>query len=937
MQPDGLGFQAVWFLSVFVVVIPLHELGHAIAGILVGHKIKAIIIGAGPRLLSFTVAGAAVQINVLPLGGVTMGFPRPGAGWPRLRQWIFAAGGPAANLAVYFVLTRLLGAHHDGTARTFSFWSVAAMANWAVMVMNLVPFRTAEGALSDGYALLTIPFWGPRQMETLRAAAEGRALLDAMNRNDLDGASRIADELAARYPGNPLADMLIGTVLHHQNRHEEARVVWRRALANETEAARVPMHRNNLAFVDVVIGDSEGLREADLLSEAAIAARPEHPAIMGTRGAALVRLGRAAEALPLLVRSTAAAQTPHSRAYNGASLASALAMLGRVDEARAALETARRADPACSLLAQAEADLAAAVPSGAAPAAAGAVVRQGRVARVLAGWGGVARWQQIARGVAFAVMVLPLHAVSTEMLAVDLAAIAIFLSPEPVALTVFGACTVWGSVIHALHLDAAATSGASGWAATLLVVLGLAALALAAVRDRLGPRLPSKVPLVLSWLLGFTALPAVMPVVRRLFIGHGASVLHSLRASTIAPTVAETVSLLGLAVVLLAGQRRWVKALALIPVVLIVAAGAGTGRSLALRAALEKIPAGGPPVAWGAHQAATVLRSRQFSTHGYTAALSPGGRAFFTTEDEDDKDGRLRTMFRASDFDGHVVAVEGVQGIFLDDQRLAVLRNSHDAAQLFVVDVTVGVDSIRTRTLPDLAADDIQMQVEPGGRSILLVGSSRIDDDKQMAVRVPTEGDGAVEWLPVGRGVADRDERLRFFVAPENQGGTLVLRSPHPVEESSEDEFEDDPPVEKKDDGASDLPLWLLTPNAEVLIAGHAPRLHCLLPAITRSSLWCVARADRRFLFEIDPRGRRMTRLNGEISRGQLQLVGPSKLALLSNGELGVLDLETGRGVWLTLPDSDDHAFPTLVKGGLGTLARSYRGKHATITVYALP
>ena len=92
VSPGGAASQLFWFLIMFVVVIPVHELGHAVAGALVGHEIKSIVVGTGPRLLAFTVAGVAIQINALPVFGLTMGLPR-GTRWVRLRQWTFAAGG----------------------------------------------------------------------------------------------------------------------------------------------------------------------------------------------------------------------------------------------------------------------------------------------------------------------------------------------------------------------------------------------------------------------------------------------------------------------------------------------------------------------------------------------------------------------------------------------------------------------------------------------------------------------------------------------------------------------------------------------------------------------------------------------------------------------------------------------------------------------------
>src|SRR5262245_42510489 len=98
-----LASPLVHVLVLFVLIIPLHELGHAIAGAIVGYRVLNIAVGAGPLLAGFRVLDVNVQINLLPLGGATAAYAKRTFGWTRLRQWIFVAGGPAADVAVIFV------------------------------------------------------------------------------------------------------------------------------------------------------------------------------------------------------------------------------------------------------------------------------------------------------------------------------------------------------------------------------------------------------------------------------------------------------------------------------------------------------------------------------------------------------------------------------------------------------------------------------------------------------------------------------------------------------------------------------------------------------------------------------------------------------------------------------------------------------------------
>jgi hypothetical protein len=91
-------------------------------------------------------------------------------------------------------------------------------------------------------------------------------------------------------------------------------------------------------------------------------------------------------------------------------------------------------------------------------------------------------------------------------------------------------------------------------------------------------------------------------------------------------------------------------------------------------------------------------------------------------------------------------------------------------------------------------------------------------------------------------------------------------------------------------------------------------------------------------ILKIDPVAGNMVRLGEALpSHAQIARVGPSKLAVISGGDLGVIDLDTRRGAWLTLPATANRDWPQLVGGGVGTFVRSGRGKDATLTVYALP
>jgi hypothetical protein len=65
-------------------------------------------------------------------------------------------------------------------------------------------------------------------------------------------------------------------------------------------------------------------------------------------------------------------------------------------------------------------------------------------------------------------------------------------------------------------------------------------------------------------------------------------------------------------------------------------------------------------------------------------------------------------------------------------------------------------------------------------------------------------------------------------------------------------------------------------------------------------------------------------------------MLGPDRLAVLGQDDIGVIDLDARREFRLKLPETDDRDRPTLADGGLGTLAEE-PDDHATIVVYAEP
>ncbi len=99
---------------------------------------------------------------------------------------------------------------------------------------------------------------------------------------------------------------------------------------------------NNIAYVDVLLGGSELLAEADRYSQEALANLSWDPAVKGTRGAVLLELERVEEAIPLLRESMEQAVHVSGKAQNACWISMAETRRGRPAESRKYLDEARR-------------------------------------------------------------------------------------------------------------------------------------------------------------------------------------------------------------------------------------------------------------------------------------------------------------------------------------------------------------------------------------------------------------------------------------------------------------------------------------------------------------------------------------------------------------------------------------------------------------------
>jgi tetratricopeptide (TPR) repeat protein len=359
-----LGINLLFFQIFLTLTILPHELGHAWMARWLGMRVFKIYLGSGRTAFTFRLFGFDFELRPVPIGGVVRAAHRS-IECMALKQFAFVLAGPAVNFLLAAAIWLLLDSGQ--------LWSFRPMveglhpelmffyANLAVLLVNLWPHNVATefGPLpSDGKNLLLAPFLSREKRELQHAES---FLLEAAvyyQQGNSEGAQRWVEKGLALYPDNEMLLDLYGVVAIDLGEYDKARECFLGLLHRASKQPLMrPLTLNNIAYANAFLGGDDLLKEADAFSLEAMAAIGWMPAIMGTRGTVLAKMGRFEEALPLLNEAMSKEESPNHKAQSACLIAETECRRGNLDVAWTYLKEARRLDPKCSLLSRAEAAL----------------------------------------------------------------------------------------------------------------------------------------------------------------------------------------------------------------------------------------------------------------------------------------------------------------------------------------------------------------------------------------------------------------------------------------------------------------------------------------------------------------------------------------------------------------------------------------------------
>jgi tetratricopeptide (TPR) repeat protein len=362
-------FDPIWFLFFLPIIVVVHEAGHAVASLLLGHRIFEIRIGAGPAL-RLKVGSAHVLIGPLPVSGHVASGSTSASGF-RWKRLVIVVAGPSMNalmlgFGVPFLPSNLL--------RDF------AVVNAFVLINNLLPFsqRTPLGPqANDGLALVRTLLDPDSELEEQRAAIAAVEAQRLVVLGDRDDARATVHEALVIHPHSQILRNWLGHDLVVSGRFQEAREVFSK-LAQDDERREDPVlrqrhlassaiHLNNLAWADLMLADQALVVEANAASARAIELLPRVSAIWGTRALAQIATGHLAEGIALAQKAFKKERDRMNKASQACVVAIGHARDWRFAESERWHAIARSLDARCALLDRVTEELAARRPPASDP------------------------------------------------------------------------------------------------------------------------------------------------------------------------------------------------------------------------------------------------------------------------------------------------------------------------------------------------------------------------------------------------------------------------------------------------------------------------------------------------------------------------------------------------------------------------------------------
>ena len=147
------------------ILVPFHELGHILAGLMTKSKIFGVTIGLGRTLYSRDFWGVEWKLCVIPICGFTI-VGHKSRRFYRMRSFLTTLGGPLVNFLLIFAAMILL--FNVSSPMLLKVIKPFIVANILALLLGLWPRKVNFAGVktsSDGLTLLTVPFMSKLKIE----------------------------------------------------------------------------------------------------------------------------------------------------------------------------------------------------------------------------------------------------------------------------------------------------------------------------------------------------------------------------------------------------------------------------------------------------------------------------------------------------------------------------------------------------------------------------------------------------------------------------------------------------------------------------------------------------------------------------------------------------------------------------------------------------
>lgn len=207
-------------LPVIVAVTTLvHELGHAIAGLLLGFDVRSVLVGQGPRLIALRSGGVKWELRLVPSNGFTTAYLLSPRAWG-LRWTGFLLAGPAVTA----LATAGIGIWHPRdtpiTAALFVGWMVMG---GLMLAATGLPLPHSGRFDNDIVGASVERARSEHEIEAVIAADGAGLVYEMADSGDTTGALALAEQLSQALPNSNDVEAVLIYALSSSGRVAEAR------------------------------------------------------------------------------------------------------------------------------------------------------------------------------------------------------------------------------------------------------------------------------------------------------------------------------------------------------------------------------------------------------------------------------------------------------------------------------------------------------------------------------------------------------------------------------------------------------------------------------------------------------------------------------------------------------------------------------------------